>query len=180
MGFRCGVPPRQTQTDNDASGSPPRVAGRPTLLLVLLTSSIPDGLERLWDGPYGIAVRRWERKRSQIAKKYTAHGRTVGASRAFSVRQVMTVRNGKTVAETDRSRGEARQRDFITAHSSIMAGFYEPRATNHYFFTSRGLLEAMSLFWVCCREAAFESEATGGLRTATGGADRPQSTLTNP
>ena len=68
---------------------------------------------------------------------------------------------------------EARQRDFITAHSSIMAGFYEPRATNHYFFTSRGLLEAMLSFWVCCREAAFESEATGG-------ADRPQSTLTNP
>ena len=25
----------------------------------------------------------------------------------------------------------ARQRDFITAHSSIMAGFYEPRITNH-------------------------------------------------
>ena len=28
-GFRCGVPPRQTQTNNDASGSPQRVAGRP-------------------------------------------------------------------------------------------------------------------------------------------------------
>ena len=28
LGFRCGVPPRQTQTDNDASGSPQRVAGR--------------------------------------------------------------------------------------------------------------------------------------------------------
>ena len=64
-------------------------------------------------------------------KKYTASGRIVGASRAFSVRQVMTVRNGKTAAETDRSRGEARQRDFITSHSSIMASFYEPRATNH-------------------------------------------------
>ena len=63
-----------------------------------------------------------------------AHGRTVGASRAFSVRQVMTVRNGKTAAETDRSRGEARQRDFITAHSSILVDFLratnnEPRAT---------------------------------------------------
>ena len=43
----------------------------------------------------------------------------------------MTVRNGKTAAETDRSRGEARQRDFITAHSSIMAGFYEQRVTCH-------------------------------------------------
>ena len=75
-----------------------------------------------------------------VTEKYTAHGRTVGASRAFSVRQVMTVRNGKTAAETDRSRGEARQRDFITAHSSIMAGFYEPRATSHeplFFHESR-------------------------------------------
>ena len=58
-------------------------------------------------------------------------GRIVGASRAFSVRQVMTVRNGKTAAETDHSRGKARQRDFITSRSSIMAGFYEPRATNN-------------------------------------------------
>ena len=30
---------------------------------------------------------------------------SVGAPRAFSARQVMTVRNGKTVAETDRCRG---------------------------------------------------------------------------
>ena len=28
LGFRCGVPPRQTQADNDASGNPQRVAGR--------------------------------------------------------------------------------------------------------------------------------------------------------
>ncbi|WP_302527678.1 hypothetical protein [Megasphaera elsdenii] len=28
-GLRCGVPPRQTQTDNDASGSPQRVKKRP-------------------------------------------------------------------------------------------------------------------------------------------------------
>jgi len=27
--------------------------------------------------------------------------------------------------------GAARQRDFITSHSSVMAGFYEPRTTNH-------------------------------------------------
>ena len=40
--------------------SPPRVAGRPTLLSVLITGPVPDGLERLWDGPYGIAVRRWK------------------------------------------------------------------------------------------------------------------------
>ena len=67
-------------------------------------------------------------------KKYMAHGRTVGASRAFSVRQVMTVRNGKTAAETDRSRGEARQRDFITAYFEYNGRFLratnnEPRAT---------------------------------------------------
>ena len=28
LGLRCGVPPRQTQTDNDASGNHQRVAGR--------------------------------------------------------------------------------------------------------------------------------------------------------
>ena len=43
----------------------------------------------------------------------------------------MTVRNGKTAAETDRSRGEARQRDFITADPSIMVSFYEQRVTCH-------------------------------------------------
>mgnify|MGYP006955784819 CR=1 FL=1 len=37
------------------------------------------------------------------------------------------------------------------------------------FFTSRGLLEAMLLFWVCCCVAAFEPEANGELRPATGG-----------
>ena len=35
---------------------------------------------------------------------------SVGAPRAFSARQVMTVRNGKTVAETDRCREGARSR----------------------------------------------------------------------
>ena len=29
LGLRCGVPPRQTQTNNDASGNPLRVAGAP-------------------------------------------------------------------------------------------------------------------------------------------------------
>ena len=29
LGLRCGVPPRQTQNDNDASGNPQRVAGAP-------------------------------------------------------------------------------------------------------------------------------------------------------
>ena len=28
FGFRCGVPPRQAQADNDASGNPQRVVGR--------------------------------------------------------------------------------------------------------------------------------------------------------
>ena len=60
FGLRCGVPPRQIQTNNDASGSPQRVAGRPPLLSVLITGSVSDGPERLWDGPYGIAVRRWK------------------------------------------------------------------------------------------------------------------------
>ena len=119
--LRCGVPPRQTHdcittmrpsVINSGyaqdSGGPP-VGTAPTV-------SQPGDEKRAWSAGH---------------KKYTAHGRTVGASRAFSVRQVMTVRNGKTAAETDRSRGEARQRDFITAHSSIMVSFYEPRTTSH-------------------------------------------------
>ena len=57
--------PRQIQADNDASGSPQRVAGRPKLLSVLATVlHLPMvgtwQSERLWDSPYGIAVRRWE------------------------------------------------------------------------------------------------------------------------
>ena len=43
LGLRCGVPPRQTQADNDASGNPQRVAGR-------LARTVP----------YDIAYRRWK------------------------------------------------------------------------------------------------------------------------
>ena len=55
--------PRQTQADNDASGSPQRVAGRPPLLSVLETVlHLPMvgtwRSERLWDGPYGCAMPR--------------------------------------------------------------------------------------------------------------------------
>nr|DAV63478.1 MAG TPA: hypothetical protein [Caudoviricetes sp.] len=34
LGLRCGIPPRQTQSNNDAWGSPQHVAGRPPLLSV--------------------------------------------------------------------------------------------------------------------------------------------------
>ena len=52
---------------------------------------------------------------------------------------------GKSVGA---STWEARQRDLTTAHLSIIADFLratndEPRATSHYFFTSRGSLEMM-------------------------------------
>ena len=55
--------PRQTQADNDALGSPQRVAGRPPLLSVLETVlHLPMvgtwRSERLWDGPYGCAMPR--------------------------------------------------------------------------------------------------------------------------
>ena len=46
LGLGCGVPPRQTQADDDASGSPQRVAGR-------LARTVP----------YDIAYRRWIKKR---------------------------------------------------------------------------------------------------------------------
>ena len=64
---------------------------------------------------------------------------------------------------------EARQRDFITAHSSIMAGFYEPRAT--IFLRDEGHSRR------CC---SFESVAAkrrlSPRRPAAGGADRPPNT----
>ena len=60
-GFRCGVPPRQTQTNNDASGSPQRVAGRPP--------EYPPG-RPLRNRIQAIGMKT----RSQIAKKYAANG----------------------------------------------------------------------------------------------------------
>ena len=56
FGLRCGVPPRQIQTNNDASGSPQRVAGRPL------------------GQPLRNRSQAMEITRSQITKKYTAHG----------------------------------------------------------------------------------------------------------
>ena len=49
--------PRQTQTDNDASGNPQRVAGRPQQLSVQETILQLTGQKNL-GGPYGIAYRR--------------------------------------------------------------------------------------------------------------------------
>ena len=49
--------PRQTQTDNDASGNPQRVAGRPQQLSVRGTILQLTGQKNLGD-PYGIAYRR--------------------------------------------------------------------------------------------------------------------------
>ena len=54
-------------------------AGRPPLLSVL-AAALHLPIVGTWRTrkalgvPYGIAYRRWERKRSQIAKKYTANG----------------------------------------------------------------------------------------------------------
>ena len=57
----CGVPPRQIQTDNDASGNPQRVAGR------------------LQDVPYDIAYRRCKCTVLQYAKKTRPSALCVGA-----------------------------------------------------------------------------------------------------
>lgn len=89
--LRCGVPPRQTQTNNDASGSPQRVAGRPP--------EYPPG--------------RPLRNRSQ----------------AMGITQSQVT---KIHGPWPNCRGfpwEVRQRDFTTAYSSRMAGFYEQRVT---------------------------------------------------
>ena len=96
--------------------------------------------------PYGIAYRRWERKRSQIAKKYTANGLV----RRGCPKGQPVVRFGHT-------------------YSCMMVGFYEPRTTNHepLFFheprVTRGDVFNLSLLplsgiWI-----------RGGLRPATCG-----------
>ena len=61
LGVRCGVPPRQIQTDNDASGNPQRVAGC------------------LQDVPYDIAYRRCKCTVLQYAKKTRPSALCVGA-----------------------------------------------------------------------------------------------------
>ena len=60
LGLRCGVPPRQTQTNNDASGNPQRVAGRPP--------EYPPGR------PLRNRIQAMGMNADTGHKKYTAHG----------------------------------------------------------------------------------------------------------
>ena len=71
LGLRCGVPPRQTQTNNDASGNPQRVAGRPPFLFVRVTALHLTG-QRLWASPTESHTGDGNECRPQ--KKYTANG----------------------------------------------------------------------------------------------------------
>ena len=88
--------------------------------------------------PYGIAYRRWERKRSQIAKNTRPTALCVGAvpagSPCYEIWPYLFLYDGRFL-----------------------------RATNHepLFFTSRGVPAAMSSICACRRVAAAEFEASG-------------------
>ena len=77
LGLRCGVPPRQTQTNNDASGNPQRVAGRPPFLFVRVTALHLTG-QRLWASPTVSHTGDESERRPQAAgrssQKKTASG----------------------------------------------------------------------------------------------------------
>ena len=60
LGLRCGVPPRQAQINNDASGNPQRVAGRPP--------EYPPGR------PLRNRIQAMGMNADTGHKKYTAHG----------------------------------------------------------------------------------------------------------
>ena len=94
LGLRCGVPPRQTQTDNDASGNPQRVAG-PTSYCWGCT----------YDSQRDAFTGRPLRNRSQaIINNPRPVASCVGAvPKAFLARQVPTNGRRKTVAKTDSS-----------------------------------------------------------------------------
>ena len=88
--------PRQTQADNDASGSPQRVAGRPPLLSVLATVlHLPMvgtwWSERLWDGPYGCGYAATDSSRQ----------RRFGKPSARSGPPAAAVRSGNGLASPD-------------------------------------------------------------------------------
>ena len=90
LGLRCGVPPRQAQTNNDASGNLQRVAGRPP------------------EYPPGRPLRN--RIQAMGMNAVTGHKKNTACGR---------MRRG-------RPKGVPLWYS-TTAHSSIMAGFYEPR-----------------------------------------------------
>ena len=114
LGLRCGVPPRQTQTDNDASGNPQRVSGR-----------------LCQDVPYGIAYRRWERKRSQIAKKIHGNGLMCrGCPKPFWPVRCRPSGGAGRLPKRTAVAGQPVVR-FGHTYSCMMVGFYEPRTTNH-------------------------------------------------
>ena len=119
--------------------------------------------------PYGIAYRRWERKRSQIAKKYTANGLVRrGCPKPFWPVRCRPSGGAGRLPKRTAVAGQSVVR-FGHTYSCMMVGFYEPRTTNHepLFFheprVTRGDVFNLSLLplsgiWI-----------RGGLRPATCG-----------
>ena len=94
--------PRQTQTDNDASGCPQRVAVRPPLPIVRVTALYLTNQKGFGTAPTESHTGdKW--KRCLLAtKKITANGLVRrGRPEAFLARQVPTSGRRRTIAKTD-------------------------------------------------------------------------------
>ena len=164
LGLRCGVPPRQTQTNNDASGNPQRVAGRPPFLFVRVTALHLTG-QRLWASPTESHTGDGNECRPQKNTRPTAL--CVGdALKAFLARQVPTSGRRKTVAKTD-SCGWRPVVRFGHTYSCMMVGFYEPRAI--IFSRAEGHSRQCSQF-----EFVVAKRHLSPRRPATGGAVGPK------
>ena len=58
LGLRCGVPPRQAQINNDASGKPSARSGPPAVVIRPGKYSVPMGQEGFGTAPTDVVFRR--------------------------------------------------------------------------------------------------------------------------
>ena len=148
LGIRCGVPPRQTHEINavrwpqvaDRKNSPNRGIRRGQLL----TSQTAFGVQLPYKGSLVRSVARFHHIPLSIMAGFYEPRASVMASAIHTSRggtpfgrplryRIQAIKFYVAVCRICRGcpSGAARQRDFITSHPGIMAGFYEPRATNH-------------------------------------------------
>ena len=148
LGIRCGVPPRQTHEINavrwpqvaDCKNSPNRGIRRGQLL----TSQTAFGVQLPYKGSLVRSVARFHHIPLSIMAGFYEPRASVMASAIHTSRggtpfgrplryRIQAIKFYVAVCRICRGcpSGAARQRDFITSHPGIMAGFYEPRTTNH-------------------------------------------------
>ena len=126
--------PRQTQADNDASGSPQRVAGRPPLLSVLATVlHLPMvgtwWSERLWDGPYGCAIpRQTQADNDASGSPQRVAGRPLGQPYGIAVRRWEQSADGRLRGSTEHKK----TRPLAVCVGAVPTGGPPDRECTHY------------------------------------------------